>query len=484
MKQIKNKIFSALVLLVSFTAAASAQEAMNSAYFLDGYAYRHDYNPAFVAARSYFSLPVVGSINVSVNSNMGVNTFLYPYGDKLATFMHPSVGTDTFMKNISRNNNLGVGVSSKLLSIGVWGNKGGFTTFGIDLKANAALNIPGELFRFLKEPGKAQSYDISNLGLRGRGHLEFSLGHSRKVGERLNVGAKVKFLVGLLSADVNIDKMNVVMNSDKWSVTAQGSASLSAGKGLIDIQNNEEGQLDYNTFRFDADGAFRKNGVNGFIGGYGASVDLGATYEILDGLTVSAAVLDLGFMSWSDSMHAMTDDSSWSFEGFEDVNMDTDFAEQWSQLGEGFEKMIVLRKTGDQGHTEALAARVNLGLEYKMPFWKGMSVGALYSGKYQGAYTFNEGRVALNFSFGNVFSLSGSYAISNFGQSFGAALNLHSRAVSFYLATDALFWDVTAPIVQFGNFGIGVPYKAANLSLNLGLVFNVSKRKDKEHKRY
>lgn len=481
---IRYRIFSVLALMLPFASASFAQETMNSAYFLDGYAYRHDYNPAFVAARSYFSIPALGSVNVSLNSNMGISTFLYPNDGKLTTFMHPSVSTDSFMKRVSSNNNLNVGVSTKLLSIGIWGNKGGFTTVGLDLKANVGLNLPGELFRFMKEPGKAQSYDISGLGVRARSRMELSLGHSRKVGEHLNVGAKVKFLVGLASADVNIDRMNIRMDSDRWSVTAQGSARLSSGRGLVTIDNNESGQLDFDTFRLDPAGAFRSNGVNGVVGGYGAAIDLGATYEILDGLTVSAAVLDLGFLSWNSSLYAETDASSWTFEGFENVTPDTDFNEQFSQIADSFEDMIVMRKIGDKGRTEALAARVNIGLEYKMPFWKGMSVGALYSGKYQGPYSFNEGRLSLNFAFGNVFSLSGSYGLSNFGHSAGAALNLHCRALSFYLATDTLFWNVTAPVVQAGNFGIGLPYRNANVGINFGLVFNVSKRKDKVHKRY
>lgn len=484
MKMIMKKIFAIAALLVSFSAASSAQEAANSSYFLDGYAFRHEYNPAFVSARSYFALPVLGSVNASLNSNMGISTFLYPYNGQLATFMHPSVSAESFMKHLSSNNNIGAGVSTKILSMGIWGKKGGFTTIGLDLKANAAVNLPKELFQFMKEPGKAQSYDISNLGARMRSRLELSLGHSRKIGERINVGAKVKFLIGIASADVNIDKMNIKMSGDQWSVTSQGSARISSGKGLITIDNNEAGQLDYGTLGLDPMEAYSKNGVNGIVGGYGASIDLGATYEILDGLTVSAAVLDLGFISWNSSIYAETDESSWTFSGFENVNPDTDFNEQLSTITDSFKDMIVMRKISDKGKAEALAARVNIGLEYKMPFWKGMSVGALYSGKYQGAYTFNEGRVALNFAFGNVLALSGSYAISNFGHSAGAALNLHCRALSFYVATDALFWNVTAPVVQFGNFGIGLPYKGVNLGVNLGLVFNVSKRKDKVHKRY
>ena len=35
------------------------------------------------------------------------------------------------------------------------------------------------------------------------------------------------------------------------------------------------------------------------IAGYGFGIDLGASYKIMDNLTVSASVLDLGFISWT-----------------------------------------------------------------------------------------------------------------------------------------------------------------------------------------
>ena len=37
------------------------------------------------------------------------------------------------------------------------------------------------------------------------------------------------------------------------------------------------------------------------IAGYGFGIDLGASYKIMDNLTVSASILDLGFISWSKS---------------------------------------------------------------------------------------------------------------------------------------------------------------------------------------
>ena len=43
--------------------------------------------------------------------------------------------------------------------------------------------------------------------------------------------------------------------------------------------------------------------------------DLGATYKVMDDLTVSAALTDLGFINWKNAQHASSA-GEWEFEGF------------------------------------------------------------------------------------------------------------------------------------------------------------------------
>ena len=45
-----------MILALAMAAPAFAQ-TLNSAYFMDGYKYRHRLNPAFASTRSYFGLP-------------------------------------------------------------------------------------------------------------------------------------------------------------------------------------------------------------------------------------------------------------------------------------------------------------------------------------------------------------------------------------------------------------------------------------------
>ena len=72
-------------------------------------------------------------------------------------------------------------------------------------------------------------------------------------------------------------------------VTSTGTLQTNM-KGLVpEMEVDEQGRDYYNSFDFDSPG----------LSGFGMGVDLGATYQLTENIMLSAAVLDLGFISWS-----------------------------------------------------------------------------------------------------------------------------------------------------------------------------------------
>lgn len=141
-------------------------------------------------------------------------------------------------------------------------------------------------------------------------YAEVGLGYSRPVTDRLTVGGRVKVLLGIAHAEMQVDEFAVDMNipqnpenPENWNNTYGGYTSAHAhimtsikGGGLsfadtYDSYGNAIRQID----GFDFEGG-------GFgISGTGFGVDFGASYKLLDNLTLSAAVLDLGFINWKSS---------------------------------------------------------------------------------------------------------------------------------------------------------------------------------------
>ena len=93
--------------LLGAAQCVQAQEASRSGYFMDGYSFRHELNPAFANDHNYISIPALGSVNASLNGNVGVNTFLYklPSG-QLTTFMSPDVKASKFLGKLKSVNHI------------------------------------------------------------------------------------------------------------------------------------------------------------------------------------------------------------------------------------------------------------------------------------------------------------------------------------------------------------------------------------------
>ena len=74
---------------IALTMGLSAQ-TLNSSYFMEKMTKRNQLNPALKTPNGYVSFPALGNFYLGVNSNLGLGTFLYPRGNELVTFLHPS----------------------------------------------------------------------------------------------------------------------------------------------------------------------------------------------------------------------------------------------------------------------------------------------------------------------------------------------------------------------------------------------------------
>ena len=85
---------------IALTMGLSAQ-TLNSSYFMEKMTKRNQLNPALKTPNGYVSFPALGNFYLGVNSNLGLGTFLYPRGNELVTFLHPSVPADDFLGKLT-----------------------------------------------------------------------------------------------------------------------------------------------------------------------------------------------------------------------------------------------------------------------------------------------------------------------------------------------------------------------------------------------
>ena len=451
---------AAFALAVTGSALAQTQSS-RSAYFLEGSTYRHELNPAFIGERGYFSFPALGNLDFGVQSTAGIGSFLYKLPDgRLTTFMHESVSGQEFVDGLPNRFKLGADVNENIFSLGfhAWG---GFNTLGISIKSDTRVNVPSELFKFMKLGMASETgsqYIVNGLNMMSTNYAEIAFGHARTINNHLTVGAKLKALVGLAKANVRIDKLTITASQDAWTITPQGAELYASAKGLIVPTKGETGNYQEDDYILDANGNRTdqlKTGTDQQIDydgvdfddknigptGFGLALDLGAVYKLGD-WQFSAAVLDLGFIGWKNTVKG-TMSNDFEFSGFENIAVkDTEgnansLENQSDALLDDLKDMAKFTKEADgMKRTTALAATLNFGAQYTLPAYDRLNFGLLSTTRLQGKHTWTEARLSANVSPLSGFEASVNYALSNFGSAAGLMLNFHPRGFNFFVAAD------------------------------------------------
>jgi len=457
--------FAAALFLAGGTAMA---QGLHSAYFTSDYAFRHTMNPAFGNEQSYVSIPALGNVSVSTMGNFGYQDIIFDnprYGNgsdkKLTTFLHPDISAGDALGGLSTGNNRLFGdVSMAILSAG-FKAFGGYNTIEVNAKAQFGTSIPYDFFSFAKNVGN-KTYDIGDMNAFAQSYAEIALGHSRKINDKLRVGAKLKVLLGLGRADVKFADMKADLSStDKWTVSGTANVDV-AMKGFSFVSKQEEYNSRQGTYQRVDDLDFDFSGLNGF----GLAVDLGAVYQLDQDWRFSASLLDLGFISWSDNSHAENASPSFEFDGFHDISVKdgsgsgTPFEDQSDNYGDQIADFANLRDSGEKNsRTTGIGATFNVGAEYNLPAYRKITFGLLSTTRLQGSYSWTEGRVSANWTPLDWIDGGVSFALNSFTASTGWVVNIHPKGYNFFIGMDHILGKQTKE---------GIPL-SSNASLLLGM---------------
>lgn len=460
MKSIFRKYSLVALAATAMAFSAEAQESRTS-YFMQSSSFRHQMNPAFLDA-PYKSL-LLGNINVGATGNVGLGNFIYKTDKKgydYTTFLSPTVGASQFLGDLDDKNRMDLYVNYNLLSC-AFKAFGGTNLVELNIRSNSHLTLPYEFFEFAKTAGAKDAYHLEDIGMRTNSYAELALGHARNINDKLRVGAKVKVLLGIAYADMNVDRMDITMNGNQWRINANTQVEAS----IMDSQLEFEPQ-----HKNSSDGRPRVKGVDETafgLPGLGFAIDLGASYKIDDYLTVSAGITDLGFMSWKNT-HKASSKGDYTFNGFETFKVLGDNGErigpQLEDLGDDLEEMFSVYYDGKEKVTKMLAATINAGAEYTLPVYDKISFGALYTGRINGLYSWHQGMISANYRPLKWLEANANVALSSTGFTCGGALSANLKVAKIYIGADRLFGDLSKefiPINNFNgqfNFGVTVPF--------------------------
>ena len=408
------------------------------------------------------------------------------------------------MNRLKDNNKLNVNFSTEILSAG-WYKGKNFWSFNIGLRTDIGANLTKNMFTFLNEMETVEenwrnsNYDISGQQLNINAYTEIGLGLSRQINSRLTVGARVKALLGIGNMELKLNRVAMSANlpSDQqinqWSSESYWnsmtpSQAAQAAQELKDKFNNYHANL---TVGAELKSSFKglelqeeegKDYVTDFdfdsgklgIAGYGFGIDLGASYKILDNLTVSASVLDLGFISWSKSSTKIAsanpdpiDIKGSTYANMVDPNNPNTVMNAVNQLQNDAQGYMDRVTNGDvldydmlqlevsdakESRKSRLASTLVLGAEYGF-FNNKLAWGVLSTTRFVQPDALTELTFSANYRPKSWFNVALSYsAIQSAGKSFGLGLKLGP----LFVGTDYMFLGKNSNSVN-GFVGVSIP---------------------------
>ena len=443
----------------------SAQE-LRTSYFMETSNYRHQMNPALLDS-PYVGL-LFSNINIGMTGNIGAKQFIfdtnglpgYTGNYRYTTFMDPNVDAKTFLNKLPDKNRFDLYLNYNLFSVGfkAWG---GVNLLELNLRSNTNLTLPKGLFEFAKTAGEKEHYEFGGLGMRTQNYMELALGHSRDINKQWRVGGKLKFLIGAAYADFTADNVTLDMTEDAWRI--QSNAQVKASLLKSDVIHEDPSKNS-------ADGRPRVKKLDNFgfsLPGFGMALDLGVTYKPIENLTLSAAITDLGFISWKNTHHASSQ-GDYTFDGFNNIYIGSDkdqtedIDDQFDQIGDDLEEMFSVYDDGTKTVTQALAATLNVGAEYKLPAYDKLKFGFLYTSRIHGKYSWHQGMLNVGVRPVKWFECNVNGAVTSTGVTAGGMLSLKAPHFNFYIAADRFFSKLGKQ---------GVPLNSSNGNITFGMTF-------------
>lgn len=323
-----------IIIIVSlFISIASFSQQTNVSYFMDRLPQSNLLNPAReypckVWVNSY-GVPIFGQLPPTSYFNFG-NSF------SVSDVLRPGVNTtsdslgidiDNLLSKLRPVNFLTMDARFEVLSVGFHVNDWLFNV-GVTEIFDMRVTYPKTLIEFPYK-GNAAYMDenipmsLKDLGIDFTHYREYAVGASKDITDKLRLGGKMKFLFGKSNVNTKTSDISIYTYPDDyyWRVKSKMNIRASIPSQFVEIDyDNSYGVAD--SLEVDvvsADSTTTEDIKNYLMNGknMGLAIDFGAIYKLTDKITVSASIIDLGFIRWKSDVYNFVNDGEFLFEGYD-----------------------------------------------------------------------------------------------------------------------------------------------------------------------
>lgn len=368
-----KRIFLIACVIISFVGVVKAQDGNNTSYFLSNLPQQYRLNPAYqLEYKVFIGLPGLSGISVNyLNSSFTPEDMLYKKADSVY------MDINKFYKSLHKRNYIYFNNENSIFSIGVKA-KSWYGTLDITQKNDFMFRYNKDLFTFLKYGNlENSSMDFGKFGVDANSYLEVALGLSKKVNNKLTVGGRLKFLMGIANVHMTDSELDVVTEDDgTMRLHSRQDIRLSAP---VQIRNKSTKKpfplnkpIEWDDFDFDTDDL----GVSDFLHARnpGFALDLGGEYQLNEKLKLFASLTDLGFIRWGNknNNYNFYQDADFIWNGADISNSINDKNEGHISVDSAFQKITdelkdnFRLKSKGGAYTTMLSPKLYLGATYQL----------------------------------------------------------------------------------------------------------------------
>ena len=473
-----------IAVLIWFSAGLQGQQS-NILYYMKGVPQSHLLNPATQPRCGfYLGLPGASPLQLNVeNSAFSLSDILWSDGDSTITFMHPDGDKNKFLNKFGRANYVSADVSTSLVSFG-FRSENLYFSFDITQKVNSRFSYPGDIIRLALEGNEQDDeFDLSSLGASVMTYTEFSLGVSHQLNDMITFGYRGKILFGGANISTKNSDIKLTTSFDNWTIDSKYDLNVSV-PGLT-IERDSTGSFDLDELDID-DNLQSSDYISSITGNFGLGLDLGIHFKPIEDLTVSASILDLGYIRWKNFTYNLVQDTRFVFDpevAFEqsDTGVVVKF---WNEtdFGDGIldsleSSFIDNNSETETAYTTFLPAKIYLGVKYDII--DEISVGLLSRSEIYKGRIRQQLSLSANFYPIHAVSASLNYTIMNRTyNNFGIGLALKAGPFNWYIISD----NIPLVYARDVSSNIILPYKARTVNFRIG--FNLVFRCQKDRKKF
>lgn len=450
----KSLLFGATLLFFPYVLLAQTEGTLGIMTSLPQHV---DINPAFIPTfKSSFTLP--GTSFGLFYSNNG-----FTYNDLVSRQQNGSSIADLakLRGTLKPENYITTAFSVDLFRASFRINKKLLMSLGALGKTYSRLMLPKDVVNLLVDgnhstiSGTGLSTYVFNPQAEALSLIEMYVGGAYQINSKLTIGLRLKYLKGLANVSTQNANFSLTTDNSNYSIAASGSANIRTS-GIFNFSQSG--------YRFKLGDYLTNNGIG---------VDIGATYQVTDKLTLAASLLDIGQITWSNNLYGYSLDpakANYTFSGFDLNKLVTNEPNYVQSITDSIQNKFKFIEKSIDPYSTVLPMRAYVSASHALRYRINLS-GVLFSENFAGR--FNQGiTLGANKHFGKWFSLAGSYTISNNSfNNLGAGFSLNLSVVQFFMVGDNL---LRLPLSgsELNSFANSTQYFNLRAGLNFVLGWN------------